>query len=124
MAFICISRILRSSSSEVDSGDHDLLSAFFFYFFDFINNFSKRTIPMRSSLEDRKAKRAVIITSILDNNVVFGSKLLPWSCETIGKRGRTLCWIFGKEKNFVLIRCKLWIIFEKNGSICSFSLGN
>lgn len=124
MAFICISRILRSSSSEVDSGDHDLLSAFFFYFFDFINDFSKRTIPMRSSLEDRKAKRAVIITSILDNNVVFGSKLLPWSCETIGKRGRTLCWIFGKEKDFVLIRCKLWIIFEKNSSICCFSLGN
>ena len=79
---------------------------------------------MRSSLEDRKAKRAVIITSILDNNVVFGSKLLPWSCETIGKRGRTLCWIFGKEKNFILIWSKFWIIFEKNGSICCFSLGN
>ena len=119
-----ISRILRSSSSKVDSGDHNLLSAFFFYFFDFINNFSKRAISMRSSLEYCEAERAVIITSVLDNNVVFGSKLLSWSCETIGKRGRTLCWIFCKKKNFVLIRCKLWIIFEKNGSICSFSLGN
>lgn len=79
---------------------------------------------MRSSLEDRKAKRAVIITSVLDDNIVFGSKLLTRGSESIGKRGRTLCWIFGKEKNFVLIRCKLWIIFEKNSSICCFSLGN
>lgn len=79
---------------------------------------------MRASLEDREAKRAVVITSVLDDNIVFGSKLLSWSCETIGKRGRTLCWIFGKEKNFILIWSKFWIIFEKNDSICSFSLGN
>lgn len=79
---------------------------------------------MRSSLEDREAKRAVIITSVLDNNVVFGSELLSWSSESVGKRCRTLCWIFGKEKNFILIWSKFWIIFEKNGSICCFSLGN
>lgn len=79
---------------------------------------------MRSPLEDRKTERAVIITSVLDNNVVFGSKLLSWSCETIGKRRRTLCWIFGKEKNFILIWSKLWIIFEKNGSIGCFSFSN
>ena len=46
---------------------------------------------MRASFEYCEAERAVVITSVLDDNIVFGSKLLSWSCETIGKRGRTLC---------------------------------
>ena len=79
---------------------------------------------MRSSLENRKTERAVVITSVLDDNIVFGSEFLSRGSESIGKRCSTLCWIFGKEKNFFLIRGKLWIVFEKKGSIGCFSFGN
>lgn len=81
-ALICISRVLRSSSGKVDPGDHDLLSALSFYFPDLVYDFSKWAVSMRSSFENCEAERAVIIASILDDDVVFGSELLVWGCES------------------------------------------